>query len=500
MICKYFLRPILFWARFSPKRSIHMKKLFLTLALVLCLALTALVACTGDQTDSTDTAVETWICACGQDNGGKFCSECGTARPEPVTTEPETTEAETETPTEEVTEETTSDTAEETTAATTEPAETETRAPRYDYFEADVKTDVTMDQSVYADMQLTLPADLQITHEDVMDYIEYILFQYRTADNGTTQVTDQPMKLGDTAYIYYKGVMDGKEFEGGSNWDDASPYALGLGSGSFIPGFEDGLVGMIPANATKDSPAEIHVTFPENYGSSELAGKDAIFYVAVQYAVQYTIPAYTRDTVENTLQYEGEKDFYASDAAYLSEFEGYVKTYLESDIAEDLEYEKINALWNYLTEHATCQNLPQLELDYYYGAYMEEIEYYYDYYSAYGGTSFKEQYPDFDTFAKSYMGVEADGDWKAELNKLCEDMVKKDMITHAIAEMEGMETISDEEFKAEVQYWVDYYYGYMTEEEILTNMGEDVIREGALAEKMQTWLLGRVTFTFETAE
>ena len=74
------------------------------------------------------------------------------------------------------------------------------------------------------------------------------------------------------------------------------------------------------------------------------------------------------------------------------------------------------------------------------------------------------------------------------------------MITHAIAEMEGMETISDEEFKAEVQYWVDYYYGYMTEEEILTNMGEDVIREGTLAEKMQTWLLGRVTFTFETAE
>ena len=225
-----------------------------------------------------------------------------------------------------------------------------------------------------------------------------------------------------------------------------------------------------------------------------------MFYVAVEYAVQYTIPAYTRDTVENTLQYECEKDFYASDAAYLSEFEGYVQTYLESDIAEDVEYEKINALWNYLTENATCVNLPQLELDYYHAAYVEEIEYYYDYYSAYGGSSFTEQYPDFDAFARAYMGVEADGDWEAELNRLCEDMVKKDMITHAIAELEGMETVSDEEMQAELDYWVDYYSGYMSEEEILENMGEDVIREGALSEKMQTWLLERATFTFETTE
>ena len=474
-----------------------MKKLALALTLILCVMLAALVACTGDPSDAADTdaPAETWLCACGQDNGGKFCSECGTPRPEP-----DTTDAVTETPTEEPTD----TTAEETTAASTEkdtePAETETRAPRYDYFEANVKTDVTVEQSVYTDMQLTLPANLQVTHEDVMEYVNHILFQYRSADNGTTQIKDQPMKIGDDAYIYYKGVMDGKEFEGGSNWTDTSPYKLGLGSGSFIPGFEEGLVGVIPANATKDSPAEVHVTFPEEYGSADLAGKDAIFYVAVEYAVQYTVPAYTRETVEKTLQYKAEKDFYASDAAYLSEFEGYVKTYLEGQIAEDLEYAKINALWNYLTEQATCQNLPKTELDYYYNAYLEEIEYYYDYYKSYGGAAFTEQYPDFDSFARSYMGVEIDGDWQDELNRLCEDMVKKDMITHAIAELEGLETVTEEEFKAELKYWVDSYQGYMSEEEILQNMGEEVIREGALSAKMQKWLLERAVFTFETAE
>ncbi len=472
-----------------------MKKHSLIFALVLCLALAALAACTESPVSpsESDTAAETWLCSCGSGNSGKFCPECGEAKPESVTEAP--TDGATEAPTEETTEDTTGETTEAPTEET-EPEETETRAPRYDYFDADVKADVTLDPSLYTDMQLTLPAHLQVTREDVMEYIDYILFQYRTADNGTTQVTDKAMKLGDTAYIYYKGVIDGKEFDGGSNWNDASPYALGLGSGSFIPGFEAGLVGVIPANATKDNPAEVHVTFPEDYGSADLAGKDAVFYVAVMYSIQYTLPAYNRTTVEVTLQYKPQKDFYASDAALLSEFEEYVEEYLESQKAEDVEYEKMNALWNYLTENVTCVNLPKLELDYYYSAYLEEIEYYYDYYSSSGGASFKEQYPDFDSFAKSYMGLGEDGDWKAELNKLCEDMVKKDMITHAIAEAEGFETISQEELDKELQYWTDYYQGYMTKEEILANMGEDVIREGALSVKVQDWLMERVTFTY----
>lgn len=481
-----------------------MKKRYLlsaVLALALGLALTALVACDKNQTDppvETDTAAETWLCACGEGSSGKFCPECGEAKPETGTAADETdTAAEPESESESAAEpESESDT-----AAATQSPETEavTHAPRYDYFDADVKADVTLDKADYTSMQLTLPAELEITAEDIKDYIDYVLFQYRTADSGTTQVTDKAMKWGDDAYIYYKGMIDGVDFEGGSNWDDASPYTLGLGSGAFIPGFEEGLVGVIPANATKDSPAEVHVTFPENY-NLELAGKDAVFYVAVVYAVQYTIPEYTRATVETVLKYEAKKDFYASDAAYLAEFEDYVKEYLESDIAEDVEYGKMNALWNYLTEKAACRNLPKLELDYYYNAYLDEIEYYYDYYKSYGGTAFTEQYPDLDAFAKSYMGVGEDGDWKAELNKLCEDMVKKDMISHAIAELEGFEAITDEEYNAEIQYWVDYYQGYMTKDEVIANMGEAVIREGALAEKVQKWLLEQATFTYADAE
>jgi hypothetical protein len=74
------------------------------------------------------------------------------------------------------------------------------------------------------------------------------------------------------------------------------------------------------------------------------------------------------------------------------------------------------------------------------------------------------------------------------------------MISHAIAELEGFETVTEEEFKAELKYWVDSYQGYMTEEEILAQMGEEVIREGAFTEKVQKWLLEKATFTFESAE
>ena len=59
-----------------------------------------------------------------------------------------------------------------------------------------------------------------------------------------------------------------------------------------------------------------------------------------------------------------------------------------------------------------------------------------------------------------------------------------------------MESITDAEYKTEIKYWVDYYYGYMTEAQIVENMGERSLREAALVSKMDKWLLEQVTFTF----
>ena len=83
---------------------------------------------------------------------------------------------------------------------------------------------------------------------------------------------NRKMKEGDTAVIDFDGSVDGVAFEGGK----AENFALRLGSGQFIPGFEDQVIGM-----KRDDEATIKVTFPENYGGKELAGKDAEFKVKV---------------------------------------------------------------------------------------------------------------------------------------------------------------------------------------------------------------------------
>lgn len=83
---------------------------------------------------------------------------------------------------------------------------------------------------------------------------------------------NRKMKEGDTAVIDFEGSIDGEVFEGGT----AKDFALKLGSGQFIPGFEDQLIGV-----KRDEEVVVKVTFPENYGSDKLAGKDAEFKVKV---------------------------------------------------------------------------------------------------------------------------------------------------------------------------------------------------------------------------
>ncbi len=380
----------------------------------------------------------------------------------------------------------------ETTAETKEEV---TQMPRYDYFEAVVAPDVTLDKSVYASMKLELPKSLLVTDDQVQSYLNYLIFQERTAVNGDTKVTDQPLKLGDTAYIYYRGTVDGKEFEGGSNMEDKTSYGLGLGSGSFIPGFEEGLVGVIPNQTSKETPAEVHVTFPEGY-NAELGGKDAIFYVVVEYAVQYNLPEYNREFVEKTLKYESEK-LHVTEKSFLAEFEAYLKTYIEDQNAENVNAAKTDALWTYLTDKVVCVNLPQMELDYYTTSYKNEVTAAYEYYST--STSkdeFLKLYPTIGDFAIYFMGYEKGADWEAEIAKQAELMVKKDMLVHAIAEWENMETVTDKELEDEIKYWIEYYGGYVTKEDILENIGEDYLRESAFAVKMYDYLIANCTFEY----
>ena len=108
-----------------------------------------------------------------------------------------------------------------------------------------------------------------VTEEDVEKELQ------KAAESNSRLITvdDRPIQSGDTAVIDFEGFMDGVAFEGGKGDD----FELVIGSGSFIPGFEDQLIGI----KTGDE-VDVNVSFPEEYGKAELAGKPASFKVKVK--------------------------------------------------------------------------------------------------------------------------------------------------------------------------------------------------------------------------
>ncbi|MFC2967875.1 trigger factor [Acidimangrovimonas pyrenivorans] len=122
--------------------------------------------------------------------------------------------------------------------------------------------------------RLVVKADDEAVEEALKNLAE-------SAENFADRRKGSKAKEGDQVVIDFKGSVDGEEFEGGS----AEDYPLVLGSNSFIPGFEDQLVG-----AKADEEVEVKVTFPAEYGAAHLAGKDAVFACTVK-AVKAPKPA-----------------------------------------------------------------------------------------------------------------------------------------------------------------------------------------------------------------
>ncbi len=116
----------------------------------------------------------------------------------------------------------------------------------------------------------------EVAEKDLKNMIENLRDQNKDWKDVTRAVAK-----GDKVKINFQGFLDGKAFEGGS----AEGYELVIGSGSMIPGFEDGITG-----AVKDKETEIKVNFPEDYGHKELAGKEATFKITVTQIMEGILP------------------------------------------------------------------------------------------------------------------------------------------------------------------------------------------------------------------
>lgn len=138
---------------------------------------------------------------------------------------------------------------------------------------------------------LTAPKEtVKVTEKDIDGELQpYIQRATRMVD------VDRKSKKGDTVNIDFEGFMDGKAFDGGKG----AGHDLELGSGSFIPGFEDQLIG-VKAGSDKD----VVVTFPEDYGAKELAGKEATFKVKVNAVKEKAVPALDDEFAKDVSEFE----------------------------------------------------------------------------------------------------------------------------------------------------------------------------------------------------
>ena len=347
---------------------------------------------------------------------------------------------------------------------------------RFDYTNSNMKKYVSLDKKLYKSPSVTLPSYLDGSEGAVAEYIQLILEQNATATGN--KITDKAIKNGDTVALYYEGWLGDEKFDGGSNMSDTKPYMLTIGSGTFIPGFEEGLVGIVPNQTSKDNLYSLHLTFPENYHSADLAGKSVVFKVYVEYIQEMAPAEYTEDFIKNTLKYTTT----ATDVK--ADFERYLKEEYLPDMKQN---EITSIIWDDLTENAKIKEYPQSELDYFAKSYEEQYKQYYQYYSS--------MFSSYEEFMTAYLG----SSWETDMAEQCKIDVTQNLIFHYIAQQEKM-VITDTEYQDAIQYYVDYYTQQgqtVTAAQIESEMGERIIKEQALWDKVNEFLIENCEIIYE---
>lgn len=288
-----------------------------------------------------------------------------------------------------------------------------------------------------------------VTDEEVNAQIERLL-----SDKSTTEeVTGRPVADGDVVNIDYEGLVDGEAFDGGS----AEGYDLTIGSGRFIDGFEEGLIG-----AEIGDQVSLNLTFPDPYDNNpDLAGKPVVFNVTVN-SIQETVTPELTDEFVQTLgdEYQTVEDYTTA-----------LKNSLLEQKQQSIDSQTISDLQDMLLENCEILQYPEGAVDDY---VAEMTDYYNEYAAAYSMT--------LDEFMQQNYGMTED-EFNEEAQTMAEQNVGLELIYQAIAEAEGI-SISDEEY-AELctQYTSDF--GFETEEEFVEYYGgEEEVRANMLADKV----------------
>ena len=298
-------------------------------------------------------------------------------------------------------------------------------------------------------------ADLEFTDAEVEEDIQSQLENFKELN------TDKKLevKSGDDVSIDYVGTMDGEEFEGGS----AEDYTLTIGSGSFIEGFEDQLIGTHPGDQVT-----VNVTFPDPYENNpDYAGKDASFAVTVKGI--YQLGEFTDEFVQKNL---------SDKAQTVDEYKQYLK---DTNYQTNLE----NAITEYVTNNVSAKKYPKDYLKHLKSLQMtideEEFNYMAQMYAAYG--------MNFDySNVMQYKGAANSDEYEKILQEAAEKACLNNMAYQDLAADAGI-TISDEDYETfktdnQITDEVEEMYGkaYMIQQYVLPEKVRDYIEEHVTVE------------------
>ena len=270
-------------------------------------------------------------------------------------------------------------------------------------------------------------------------------------ENAPVEDEDGVVDDGDTANIDYEGKIDGVAFDRGAD----QGYDLRIGSGSFMPGFEEQLIG-----AKKGDTFDINVTFPEDY-NEELGGKDAVFTITIN-DVKNALEAPTDEWVAANTEYQT-----------VDEYKAGVKQLIEDYNDQRAESELEGQAWNKLIEESEIIEYPEDALEYGRKLYEQNVQQYADY----SGQTIEEF-------------VESQGMTMEQYNQQMEDtgkdIGKQVLVMNAVAQAEGIK-VGDETYNAMLAQFVEE--SQMPEEAFIETYGEANVEQNVLVRCVQKVLL-----------
>jgi len=297
------------------------------------------------------------------------------------------------------------------------------------------------------------PLDPTVTDKDVEEKIKSELERLKQT---TKELKDGAIVNGDVANIDYKGFSNGQQFEGGT----AEGYYLKIGSGTFIDGFEEGLVGKKAGDEVT-----LNLTFPSTYHQTTLAGKEVIFEVKINSVTQTVYPKLTDELCDKI-----------SSVKTVSEYKKQIYDKLVIEKAEQVNDKNVESLVSSVLDVCNVRNYPKKEVKDYTSRLIEQ------YRTIAGNNGLTlEAYLGYNNYS-----VEAFEDLMEDNAK---KLVAKEIVFLVIADKEGIE-LTEEDFEAGLKKHMEEN-NQVSKELFLEKIGEDKFRGILLIDKTIDYMISK---------